>query len=80
MMKCILIMLILLTAATAAQPHEANGVVTAIFNGASFEVSRMGCIRLADVVDQPAGSIGWLEGREHTRDHLMGTQVFLDNR
>jgi hypothetical protein len=38
----------------------------------------MGCIRLADVVAQHAGSIGWLEGREFTGDHLMGTQVFLD--
>jgi hypothetical protein len=77
MMKCILILLFLLVAATAAQP-EASGVVTQIFSGATFEVSGVGCVRLADVVDLPAGSFGGLEGREFTRDHLMGTQVFLD--
>jgi hypothetical protein len=77
-MKCILIMLVLLTAAATAMPNEAKGVVTQIFSGATFEVSGMGCVRLADVVDSPAGSIGGLEGREFTRDHLMGTQVFLD--
>jgi hypothetical protein len=77
-MKCILIMLVLLAPATASQPHEAKGVVTAIHGGASFEVSGMGCVRLADVVDQHAGSMGWLEGREYARDHLMSTQVFLD--
>jgi hypothetical protein len=78
MMRCILTLLFLLTVTTAAQPHEAKGVVTQIFSGATFEVSGMGCIRLADVVDLPAGSIGGLKGREFTRDNLMGTQVFLD--
>ena len=78
MMKCILIILILLTASAAALPNEANGVVTQIFGGATFAVSGIGCVRLADVVDLPAGTLGGLNGREFTRDHLMGTQVFLD--
>jgi len=52
-------------------------VVTQIFSGTTFEVSGRGCVRLADV-DLPFGSFGRLEGREFTRDHLMGTQVFLD--
>jgi hypothetical protein len=77
MMKCILILLLLLAAATEAQP-EVSGVVTQIFSGATFEVSGMGCVRLADVVDLLSGTFGGLEGREFTRDHLMGTQVFLD--
>jgi hypothetical protein len=52
--------------------------VTRIIDGTTFEVSSLGCVRLADVMSVNANSQAGLDAREFTRDNLMGTQVFLD--
>lgn len=52
--------------------------MTRIIDGVTFEVSSLGCVRLADVVSVNANSQAGLNAREFTRDNLMGTQVFLD--
>jgi hypothetical protein len=70
--------LILLTASASSYPEEAVGVVTRITDGVTFEVSSLGCVRLADVMSVNPNSQAGLEAREFTRDNLMGTQVFLD--
>ena len=53
-------------------------MVTRITDGVTFEVSSLGCVRLADVMSVNPNSQAGLEAREFTRDNLMGTQVFLD--
>jgi len=70
--------LILLTASASSYPEEAVEVVTRITDGVTFEVSSLGCVRLADVMSVNPNSQAGLEAREFTRDNLMGTQVFLD--
>jgi len=57
-------------------PEEARGAVTRIIDGVTFEVSELGCVRLADVMSVNANSQAGLDAREFTRDNLMGTQVF----
>ena len=78
MKKMAITILFLLTLTASSHPEEAKGVVTRIIDGATFEVSELGCVRLADVVSVPANSRSGLNAREFTRDNLMGTQVFLD--
>jgi endonuclease YncB( thermonuclease family) len=78
MMKVAMIILLLLTAFASAHPEEAVGVVTRITDGTTFEVSDLGCVRLADVASVAPNSQIGLDAREFTRDSLMGTQVFLD--
>jgi hypothetical protein len=70
--------LFFLTLTASSHPEEAKGVVTRIIDGATFEVTELGCVRLADIVSVPANSRSGLNAREFTRDNLMGTQVFLD--
>lgn len=70
--------LFLLTLTASSHPEEAVGVVTRIIDGTTFEVSSLGCVRLADVMSVNANSQAGLDAREFTRDNLMGTQVFLD--
>jgi len=78
MKKTAMIILFLLTLTASSHPEEAVGVVTRIIDGATFEVSELGCIRLADVMSVNANSQAGLDAREFSRDNLMGTQVFLD--
>ena len=78
MKKMAMIVLFLLTLTASSHPEEATGVVTRIIDGATFEVSELGCVRLADVMSVSANSQAGLNAREFTRDNLMGTQVFLD--
>ncbi|MDD1750749.1 MAG: hypothetical protein LUO89_12855 [Methanothrix sp.] len=78
MKKMAMIILILLTLTASSHPEEAKGVVTRIIDGSTFEVSELGCVRLADVASVNANSQAGLNAREFTRDNLMGTQVFLD--
>lgn len=78
MMKMAMIVLFLLTLTASCYPEEAAGAVTRIIDGVTFEVSSLGCVRLADVVSVNANSQAGLNAREFTRDNLMGTQVFLD--
>ncbi|MDD4162491.1 MAG: hypothetical protein PHW87_08420 [Methanothrix sp.] len=73
-----MIILFLLTLTASSHPEEAKGVVTRIIDGSTFEVSELGCVRLADVASVNANSQAGLNAREFTRDNLMGTQVFLD--
>ncbi|HUS76790.1 MAG TPA: hypothetical protein VMY43_12410 [Methanothrix sp.] len=73
-----MIILILLISVASSHPEEATGVVTRIIGGATFEVSSLGCVRLADVMSANPNSQAGLNAREFTRDNLMGTQVFLD--
>jgi hypothetical protein len=70
--------LFLLTLTASSYPDEAKGVVTRIVDGATFEVSELGCVRLADIVSVSPNSLSGLNAREFTRDNLMGTQIFLD--
>jgi hypothetical protein len=70
--------LFLLTVTAGSHPEEAKGIVTRITDGATFEVSDLGCVRLADIISVTANSQFGLDAREFTRDNLMGTQVFLD--
>jgi hypothetical protein len=70
--------LFLLTLIASAHPEEASGSVTRIIDGVTFEVSELGCVRLADVMSANLNSQAGLDAREFTRDNLMGTQVFLD--
>lgn len=72
------ITLILMASLASCHPEEAKGVVTRITDGATFEVSELGCVRLADVMSVPSSSLAGISAREFTRDNLMGTQVFLD--
>ncbi|MCJ7444306.1 MAG: hypothetical protein MUO26_07230 [Methanotrichaceae archaeon] len=53
-------------------------MVTSIISGSSFEVSGIGCVRLADIMSSSENTLSGLKAREFTRDQLMGTQVFLD--
>lgn len=78
MMKSIIFILLLIAATAAAHPQEAKGIVTKIVDGSTFEVSTLGCVRLADVVSVPASSMAGLKAREFTRDSIANTQVFLD--
>lgn len=78
MKKTAMIILFLLTLTASSYPEEAVGVVTRIVDGVTFEVSELGCVRLADVMSVNANSLAGLDAREFTRDNLMGTQVFLD--
>ena len=78
MKKMAMIILILVTLTASSHPEEAKGVVTRIIDGSTFEVSELGCVRLADVASVNANSQAGLNAREFTRDNLMGTQVFLD--
>ncbi len=78
MMKSVILMLFLLTAAATAHPQEASGIVTKVVDGYTFEVSTLGCVRLADVASVPDNSRAGLKAREFTRDSLANTQVFLD--
>lgn len=77
-MKIAMIVLFLLTLTASCHPEEAAGAVTRIIDGVTFEVSSLGCVRLADVVSVNANTQAGLNAREFTRDNLMGTQVFLD--
>jgi hypothetical protein len=70
--------LVMLMASASSYPEEAVGVVTRITDGVTFEVSGLGCVRLADVMSVHPNSQAGLGAREFTRDSLMGTQVFLD--
>ncbi|TFH48085.1 MAG: hypothetical protein E4G89_06845 [Methanothrix sp.] len=78
MKKVAMIILFLLISVASSHPEEATGVVTRIIDGATFEVSELGCVRLADVISVIANSQAGLDAREFTRDNLMDTQVFLD--
>jgi len=78
MIKIAMIILLLLMSVASAHPMEAVGIVTRITDGTTFEVSSLGCVRLADVVSVAPNSQIGLDAREFTRDNLMGTQVFLD--
>ena len=78
MKKMAMIVLFLLILTASSHSEEAMGVVTRIIDGATFEVSELGCVHLADVVSVKANSQAGLDAREFTRDNLMGTQVFLD--
>jgi len=78
MKKMAIVALFLLTFVASSYPEEAMGVVTRIIDGTTFEVSGLGCVRLADVMSVSANSQVGLDAREFTRDNLMGTQVFLD--
>ncbi|MCX6674573.1 MAG: hypothetical protein NTY37_12435 [Methanothrix sp.] len=78
MKKMAMIILFLLTLTASSYPEEATGAVTRIIDGVTFEVSELGCVRLADVMGVNANSQAGLDAREFTRDNLMGTQVFLD--
>ena len=73
-----IIILFLLTLIASSHPEEASGAVTRIIDGATIEVSSLGCVRLADVISANLNSRAGLNAREFTRDNLMGTQVFLD--
>jgi endonuclease YncB( thermonuclease family) len=78
MMKSIIFILLLIAATAAAHPQEAKGIVTKILDGSTFEVSTLGCVRLADVASVPANSMAGLKAREFTRDSIANIQVFLD--
>lgn len=78
-MKMVAIIILFLIISTASSyPEETSGVVTRIIDGATFEVSSLGCVRLANVASVNPNSQAGLNAREFTRDNLMGTQVFLD--
>jgi hypothetical protein len=74
----VFITLILMVSLASCHPEEAKGVVTRITDGATFDVSELGCVRLADVMSAPSSSLAGISSREFTRNNLMGTQVFLD--
>jgi hypothetical protein len=78
MKKTAIIILFMITLVASAHPEEAVGAVTRIMDGTTFEVSELGCVRLADVVSDNANTLFGVNAREFTRDNLMGTQVFLD--
>jgi hypothetical protein len=78
MKKMATIILFMLTMTASSYPEEYAGVVTGIIDGVTFDVSSLGCVRLADVASVSANSLAGLKAREFTRDNLMGTQVFLD--
>jgi len=78
MMKYIILILFVLTAAATAHPQEAKGIVTKIIDGATFEVNTMGCVRLADIVSASANTLGGIRAREFSRDTIANTMVFLD--
>ena len=78
MKKMAIIIIFLLILTVSSRPDEAVGVVTRITDGVTFEVSTLGCVRLADVMSVNANSQAGLNAREFIRDSLMGTQVFLD--
>lgn len=74
--RLILLMLIL-AAASAASPDEASGIVTQVKSGDVFMVDGVGCIKLADVkVPETAREV--LYAQEYTMQTLLNTQVFLD--
>jgi len=80
-MRSALILLMLcavLCPAASCHPQEARGAVTRIVDGATFYVSSVGCVRLADVWAPMANTPAALQAREYTRDNLMGAEVFLD--
>jgi len=74
----LLALIALFCPAASCHPQEATGSVTRIVDGATFEVSGIGCVRLADVWAVMANTQASLQAREFSRDNLMGTQVFLD--
>lgn len=78
MKRYAVLILLLLTAAAAANPQEAMGIVTKILDGSAFEVNTLGCVRLADIASVSANSMAGLKAREFTRDSIANTQVFLD--
>ncbi|VVB71996.1 Uncharacterised protein [uncultured archaeon] len=78
MKKMVIIILFMITLTSSSHPEEAVGSVTRIMDGTTFEVSDLGCVRLADVVSDNANTLFGVKAREFTRDNLMGTQVFLD--
>lgn len=78
MMKSVILILFLLSAAATAHPQEAKGIITKIVDGATFEVNTIGCVRLADIVSVPANSMGGIRAREFSRDTIGNTPVFLD--
>jgi hypothetical protein len=78
MKKMAIVALFLLTSVASSYPEEAVGVVTRIIDGVTFEVSSLGCVRLADVMSVNPNSQVGLDAREFTRDNLMGMQVFLN--
>ena len=68
MNRMAIIILFLLTLTASSHPEEAMGVVTRIIDGATFEVSELGCVRLADVMSVNANSQAGLNAkRVHPR-------------
>jgi hypothetical protein len=64
----VFITLIIMASLASCHPEEAKGVVTRITDGATFEVSEFGCVRLADVMSAPSSSMAGISAREFTRD------------
>ena len=74
----VLFLIMILTIIAGAYPNEFEGIVTSITNGTTFNVSGLGCVRLADINTFSPSSWNGIKAREFTRDQLMGIEVFLD--
>lgn len=75
-----LLFLVILILDSSGHPYEGKGVVTSIISGSSFEVSGIGCVRLADIMSSSENTLSGLKAREFTRDLANGHSNLLGPR